>query len=127
MESHIGRTRCLLKEMPLRIIAKDLTSQGTTSMNQVTLVSTRARPIQPLVETALSNELRLLEAAIRKTERRLLKFEGQYGMTSTEFVQRYENDELAEAMDFVDWIGEYRLLARLQEKADAYREIRFVH
>ena len=101
--------------------------QKRNYMNQVTLVSTRSRPIQPLVESALSNELRLLEAAIRKTERRLLKFEGEYGMTSLEFVQRYENDELAEVMDYVDWIGEYRLLARLQEKADAYREIRFVH
>lgn len=96
-------------------------------MNQVTLVSTRPRPIQPLVESALSNELRLLEAAIGKTRRRLLAFENQYGMTSAEFVQRYEDDELTESLDYVDWMGEYRLLIRLQEKAEAYREIKIVH
>ena len=41
--------------------------------------------------------------------------------------QRYENDELPESLEFAEWIGEYRLLSRLREKADAYRGIKFVH
>lgn len=41
-------------------------------------------------------------------------------MTSAEFVQRYEDDEFEESLDYADWIGEYRLLRRLKEKADTY-------
>jgi hypothetical protein len=37
-------------------------------MAELTLVSPSQRPIQPLVEGALQNELRLLEAGIRHSE-----------------------------------------------------------
>jgi hypothetical protein len=96
-------------------------------MNQLTLTTTSQRPLKPLVEAALGNELRLLEAAIQKTERRLRQFETANGLSSAEFLRRYENDELPESLDYAEWIGEYRLLTRLREKANAYREIRFVH
>ena len=36
------------------------------------LVSMRKRQLKPLVEAVLSNELRLLEAGIRRTEQRIL-------------------------------------------------------
>ena len=39
-----------------------------TIMAELTLVSPSQRPIQPLVEGALQNELRLLEAGIRHSE-----------------------------------------------------------
>jgi len=96
-------------------------------MNQLTLTATTQRPLRPLIEAALNNELRLLEAAIQRTEQRLRGFETAYGMSSAQFILRYENDELPETLDFDEWVGEYRLLSRLREKADAYRGIRFVH
>lgn len=95
-------------------------------MNQLMLTATTERPLQPLVEAALNSELRLLEAAIHRTEQRLRAFETAHGMSSAQFVQRYENDELPETLEFDEWVGEYRLLSRLREKADAYRGIRFV-
>lgn len=96
-------------------------------MNQLTLMTTTQRPLRPLVEAALDNELRMLEAAIQRTEKRLRGYEAAHGMSSAQFLQRYENDELAETLEFGEWIGEYRLLGRLREKADAYRGIKFVH
>jgi hypothetical protein len=96
-------------------------------MATLTLLSPRGRPLQPLVEAALANELRLLEAGIQRTETRLREFEQTYHMTTTEFVSRYENDELPETLEFAEWVGEYRLLARLREKAETVREIQFAH
>ena len=96
-------------------------------MNQLTLTTTRQRPLRPLIEAALKNEIRLLEAAIQRTEEHLRAFEAAHRMSSAEFLQRYENDELPETLELAEWIGEYRLLSRLSEKADAYREITFVH
>ena len=94
---------------------------------ELTLVSKHSRPLKPLVEAALANEVRLLEAGIRQTYSRLAKFETDYGMSTDEFVRRIESDELAEQLEFVEWLGEYRLLQRLQEKVDTLREVEFAN
>lgn len=96
-------------------------------MTELKLVSTRTYPLRPLVEGALANELRLLEVGIHRTEQRLQEFERKYRMATMEFVSRYENDELPETLEFAEWIGEYRLLLRLREKADTLQEIRFAN
>lgn len=96
-------------------------------MTELTLVSTRQQPLKPLVEAALANELRLLEAAIRRTEQRLREFEAEYQLTTDEFIRRFENDEFEETLEFAEWIGEYRLLKRLREKADTLRGIEFAN
>ena len=96
-------------------------------MADLTLVSSSQRPLQPLIEGALQNELRLLEAGMRRSEQRLQEFEGHYGLSTADFIQRYENDELEETLEFAEWIGEYRLKERLLEKADILRAIRFAN
>jgi hypothetical protein len=83
--------------------------------------------LQPLVEAAFANELRMLEAGIQRTEQRLQEFERVYQMTTPELVARYESDELPESLEFAEWIGEHRLLGRLREKAEIVREIQFAH
>jgi len=92
-------------------------------MAELVLISPGQRPLRSLVEAALHNELRLLQAGIRRTEQRLLAFEAQYGLSSAEFLQRYENDELPETLDLAEWVGEYRLLERLREKADTLQGV----
>jgi len=94
-------------------------------MAELALVSSFHRPLQALVEGALQNELCLLEAGIRRSEQRLQEFEARYGLSTADFVQHYENDELEETLESAEWIGEYRLRERLLEKADALRAIRF--
>ena len=96
-------------------------------MSQVTLVSKQSRPLRPLVEAALANELRLLQAAIRRTEQRLQEFEQAYQLSTNEFVRRFEKDEFEETLDFIDWIGEHRLLARLREKAETLQGLEFAN
>lgn len=92
-------------------------------MAELVLVSPGQPPLRPLVEAALHNELRLLQAGMRRTEQRLQTFEAQYGMSSAEFMLRYENDALQETLDFAEWVGEYRLLERLREKANTLQNI----
>jgi hypothetical protein len=96
-------------------------------MSELTLISSGQHPLKPLVAAALANELRLLDAAIRRTEQRLREFEGKYQFPTGEFVRQFENDELEETLEFAEWIGEYRLLERLREKANTLREIRFAN
>jgi hypothetical protein len=102
-------------------------SKKGMTMEELTLISPYRRPLRPLVEAALSNELRLLQANIKRTEQRLRDFETRFGLSTSEFLRRYENDELAETLDYAEWVGEYRLLERLREKAQALQEIRFAN
>ena len=94
-------------------------------MAELTLISPYKRPLQPLIEGALRNELRLLEAGLRRSVQKLQAFEARHGMATADFLQRYENDALEETLEFAEWIGENRLRQRLIEKADALRDIRF--
>jgi hypothetical protein len=76
------------------------------------------------VEGALRNELRLLEAGIRRSEQRLQEFEICYDLSTADFLQRYEENALEETLECAEWVGEFRLRARLLEKADALRATR---
>jgi len=96
-------------------------------MGALTLTTSRQRPLRALVEAALDNELRLLRAGIQRTERRLGTFETRHSLSSQEFLRQYENDELPETLDFAEWVGEYRLLERLREKADTLQEIQIAN
>lgn len=94
-------------------------------MTDVRLVSSGERELKPLVKAALANELRLIEAGIQQANKAISAFEDKYELATQEFVTRYENDEIEETMDFAEWIGEIRLVERLQEKAETLRDIRF--
>jgi hypothetical protein len=96
-------------------------------MAELTLISPDQHPLRPLVEGALRNELRLLEAGIRRGEQKLVEFEARYHLCTADFIQRYEDDELEETIEFAEWIGEYRLNERLRQKADTLRAIRFAN
>lgn len=86
-------------------------------MTQLTLTSTGSHPLKPLVESAIQNELRIVEAGIQRTEQRLRDFEARYGMSTQEFLRRAEAGEVPESLDFAEWEGEWRLIERLREKA----------
>ena len=100
-------------------------TKSEKKMTDIKLVYKGKRQLKPLVEAALANQLRLLQAGIRQTEERLKKFENQFQMNTQDFISRYENDEIRETLDKGEWIGEARLLKRLQEKAETIRDIRF--
>jgi hypothetical protein len=96
-------------------------------MTELTLTSQHEGALQPLIEGAISEALRSTQAGIGRCEDRLRGFEQQYGMVSADFLQRYENDEFPETLDLGEWIGEIRMLRRLQDKADRLRGVMFVH
>jgi hypothetical protein len=96
-------------------------------MTELTLISTHSRPLKPLIEAALANEARLLEAGIRRTEERLTVFEAKYELPTVEFIRRYENDEFEETLEFAEWIGEFRMAEMLREKLDVLRGIDFAN
>lgn len=96
-------------------------------MTDIKITSNSNRKLKPLVKAALANELRLLEAGQRQSERRINEFEKKYRISTQKFISRYENDEFDETLDFAEWIGEFKMLERLREKADTLRDIKFAN
>jgi hypothetical protein len=97
-------------------------------MAELTLISANQQySLKPLVEAALANQLKLLKAGVRRTEQRIREFEGKYRLLTQEFITRFENDEFEETLELAEWIGEYRLLTKLQEKIGILQEVRFVN
>jgi len=87
-----------------------------TDMSELTLISAYQYSLKPLIEAALTNQTKLLKAGLRRTEERIREFEERYRILTQEFLTRFENDEFEETSEFAEWIGEYRLLKKLQQK-----------
>lgn len=96
-------------------------------MAELTLVSQDSGSLKPLIEGAITEALRTTESGIQRTEQRLQTFEQKYQLSTQDFLNRYENDEFPETLDLDEWIGEFRMLQRLQEKAARLRGIEFAN
>jgi hypothetical protein len=96
-------------------------------MTELKLTSKHSGSIKPLVAGAIAEALRTAEEGIRRTEQRLKEFEEKYQLSTSEFLHRYQNDECEETLDFDEWIGESRMLQRLQERAEQLRGIEFAN
>jgi hypothetical protein len=96
-------------------------------MAELKLVSTQSGSLQSLIEGVIADALRSTELGIRRTEERLREFESKYQLSTTEFINQYENDEHPETLDFDEWIGEARMLQRLQNRAERLRGVELVH
>ena len=92
-------------------------------MSELVLTTSHSYPLRELVQAALETQQRVLQAGIQRTEERVRAFEAQYGLSSAEFLRRYEADEFGESLDFAEWIGEARLLERMREKIAVLKDI----
>lgn len=82
-------------------------------MTELRLISRQSVSIQPIVQNAIDSFVRSSEDGIQKTQQRLREFERKYLMSTREFIERYENDELDETLEFGEWVGESRMLQGL--------------
>ncbi len=85
-------------------------------LEQVMVMTESPAILKPLLKAALQNEARLLAHGIKRTKEQLRTFEKQFGMSSDEFVRRYEAGEIKETLDLVDWWGEIQMLRVLKEQ-----------
>jgi hypothetical protein len=60
--------------------------------------------------------LERLELSIQAVQRRLKRFEDEFGMDSEEFYRRLQNAELGERLNYAEWAGEHEMLQRLRKQ-----------
>ena len=91
---------------------------------QITLTSDTSVELGPLIESAIRSELRVLALGLERTRQRLLVFEKQYGMTSEEFNRRFQDAEIGESLDFIEWAGEIETYRLLDAQHQALQKVR---
>ena len=75
--------------------------------------------VEPLLR-AIEARLRELSLEIEAARKRIGEYEARYGLTSREFLERYEKGELGDDEDFVAWYGELMFLAMAEHE---YKEL----
>lgn len=71
---------------------------------------------------SLRQYLQRLEDNIRAVERRLRRFEEEFGMDSEVFFSKLQNAELDERVEYTEWVGEHEMLQRLRDQRDALKK-----
>ena len=90
-------------------------------MAQIMVTSGRRAAALPLIQAAFRTELGVIATGIRRAQARLHQFEQRYGFSTEQLLA----NEAASAVDdnafeMIEWLGESRMLARLQTE---YREL----
>ena len=90
---------------------------------QLTVTSPDSISLRPFLQSALKREVGRVEVALKQAHHRVQQYEKRFGLPSEQFLERYRNNEIDETLETIEWVGEYRMLVRLEEKLRAAREI----
>ena len=91
-------------------------------LQQITIQTSDAKRLKPLIKNAIQDQLDDIEHGIKLTRARLESFEKQYDMRTAEFLRRFKPGDLNETLDFIDWQGETKMLALLEQKKAAFKD-----
>jgi len=92
-------------------------------LHEIRIRSPHGNNLQELIESALANEARMLAASIRRTQEKLQNYETTHGLSTADFLRRYAEDNWDESLDSLEWLGEARLLERLQHRLTLLQDI----
>jgi len=71
---------------------------------------------------SLRQYLKRLEENIKQVQRRLKRFETEFGMDSEVFYSKLQNAELDERVEYAEWAGEHEMLQRLIKQRDELKK-----
>jgi hypothetical protein len=95
-------------------------------MTRIIIESAKKQEIQPIVEAALAAEAQKLEIGLKRTRERLKEFEERYGVATAGFIERMAAEDLAGGdLEYVEWVGEYRLLQKIEADLAVLKDIEY--
>ena len=66
--------------------------------------------------TEIRQYLDRLELSMQSVQRRLKRFEDEFGMDSEAFYAKMQNAQLDERVEYAEWAGEHEMLQRLKSQ-----------
>ena len=81
-----------------------------------TNASSLDRVLELTIDKLFDRETSRLVSQKARLEQQLADFERRYSLNSEEFYERFEQGELGDAMDFVEWSATYEMAANLRRR-----------
>jgi len=86
------------------------------TMTEILIRAGKQKTTVPLSELAIPKQLKLLKTSIKRTEIKIKSFEQKYNMSTEQFMQKIREGMDDDNLDYVEWIGERKILKRLEEE-----------
>ena len=96
-------------------------------MSNLVNISSRDERLLLSLDDAVKAEIKSLELGIKRASQKIKKFERKYKISSEEFYGAFSNGELGDDADFMEWAGEYEILADLKQDIEKLRRIDFAY
>ena len=95
-------------------------------MVKLPIVSDNAQ-IVPIIQAAITAQLKRIEIGLRKTEQEIQQFETKYQISSEQFLESYSAEDLDGGDDeYISWVGELKLRQRIREEFQTLQDIEYV-
>ena len=85
-------------------------------MAEIVIRTGKPELVMPILDSAIRNPLKLLKTSINRTKMRIDDFEQKYNMSTEQLMQKIRNGMDDDNLDFVEWVGETKILKRLEEE-----------
>lgn len=93
-------------------------------LQEIVIKSNAEKPIKPLVETAIRNQLKALQHGIARTKERVAEFEKRAGITSADFEAKLKSGKIEETIETIDWNMELAALRLLEGQYQSLSEVK---
>ncbi|MBT3603313.1 MAG: hypothetical protein HN521_09630 [Candidatus Latescibacteria bacterium] len=93
-------------------------------MTELTIKSDQPEAVRSELLSALENQRRMLEDSMKRTHSNLTLFEKKYNFSTYDLLQKESKATLQDDnLEWIEWIGEARMLDRLQSELDLLNDI----
>ena len=76
-----------------------------------------------LLTRVLNTEYKRLQLELKITEEKIKRFENKYGMSSSEFMERYTRGELGDKEEYMEWYGELKFLESIRNELEELKKV----
>ena len=91
-------------------------------LQEIVIKTNASESLKPLVEAAIRNQIKVLQHGVQRTKEKIAEFEKRAGMSSVEFEQKLQTDEIAETIETIDWNMELAALRLLESQYQSLSE-----
>jgi hypothetical protein len=96
-------------------------------MTEIILKSADIPKAVAVIRNAIDKEISRLEKGTERSLERLKQFEDRYQVSSSEFAERFVAEDLdGKDLEYVEWMGEYRLFQQLDEDLNLLKNLTYV-
>lgn len=93
-------------------------------MTEITIKSNRAEAVRSELQAALDSQRCMIQDSVRLTRKNLGAFEEKYGFSTSQLLSSEADGSLDDDnLEITEWIGETKILERLESELELLEEI----